>query len=108
MRRLLAFLFGLGVGILVVRILTKPEIDKLKRRINLLEGRVYELLTRYENDFNDIRGELGFLYRQIQDLQKTALTPETKQKVEELLSMLEQAYESMYVEKEPPTYVYIR
>lgn len=108
LRRLIEFLAVLGFGVFIGWVLTKPTIDKLKRRIKLLEDRVYEFQTRYETDLNAIREEYSFLYRQIQELRETALTPETKQKVEELVYILEQAYQSKEVEREPPTYVYIR
>ena len=107
LKRLIAFLIGLGVGAGVVWILTRPTIDELKRRIKLLEDRVYEFQTRYENDLNAIREEYSVLYRQIQELRRTALTPETKQKVEELFQILEQVYQSKQAEREHPIYVYV-
>jgi len=111
LKAIIALGLGIGIGVAigagVVWILTQPTIDELKRRIKLLENRVYEFQTRYENDLNAIREEHGLLYKQIQELRKTALAPEMKQKVEELFCTLEQAYQSKQVERKLPTYVYI-
>jgi len=112
LRTIIALGVGIGIGVAigagVVWVLTQPTIDELKRRIKLLEDRVYEFQTRYENDLNAIREEYGILSKQIQELRKTALTQETKQKVEELFLMLEQAYQSKQAEREPSIYAYIR
>ena len=95
---------GLTIGAGVVWALTQPTIDDLKRRIKLLEDRIYEFQTRYENDLNTIREEHTIICRQIQELRATALTPETKQKIEELFQILEQAYQSKQSERERPSY----
>jgi predicted RNase H-like nuclease (RuvC/YqgF family) len=98
---------GVAIGAEVVRILTQPIIDELKRRIKLLEDRIHEFQTRYENDLNAIKEEHTILYRQIQELRRTPLTPETKQKVEELFQMLEQVYQSKLTERGTQIYVYV-
>lgn len=102
---LIALGLGIGIGAGVVWILTQPTIDELKRRVKLLEDRVYEFQTRYENDLNTVREEHSVLYRQIQELRKTVLPPETKQKVEELFQILEQTYQSKQAKTELPLYV---
>jgi len=101
---ILAFLTGLGIGAGVVWVLTQPTIDDLKRRIKLLEDRIYEFQTRYETDLNAIKEEHSILYGQIHELRRTALAPETKQKVEELFQILEQTYQSKQSERERPSY----
>jgi predicted RNase H-like nuclease (RuvC/YqgF family) len=88
-----AGILGLVIGGGVVWTVTQPTIDDLKRRIKLLEDRICEFQTRYENDLNTIREEHTILYSQIQELRATALTSETKQKVEELFQILEQTYQ---------------
>lgn len=59
MKALIALGLGIGIGVAigtgVVWILTQPTIDELKRRVKLLEDRVYEFQTRYENDLNAVR-----------------------------------------------------
>lgn len=96
---------GIAIGAGVVWILTRPTIDELKRRIKLLEDRIYEYQTMYENDLNAIREEYSLLYKQIQELRKTALTPEMKQKVEGFFYTLEQAYQLKQAERKASTYV---
>lgn len=58
MKALIALGLGIGIGVAigtgVVWILTQPTIDELKRRVKLLEDRVYEFQTRYENDLNAV------------------------------------------------------
>jgi hypothetical protein len=102
----LAGLIGLVIGGGVVWAFTRPTIDELRKKVKLLEDRVYEFQTRYETDLNTIKAEHSILYGQIQELRKTALTSETKQKVEELFQILEQAYQSKQAEKQRPTYAY--
>lgn len=99
---------GIAIGAGVVWVLTQPTVNELRRKVKLLEDRIYEFQNRYESDLNTIREEHTFLYNQIQDLKKTALTPEMKQKVEELLFTLEQVYQLKEEVKEPPTYDYAR
>jgi|GEM_PF-5788737 len=98
---------GVAIGAGVVWVLAQPTIDELRRRVMLLEGRIYEFQTRYETDSNRIREEYSLLYNQIQDLKKTTLTLKMKQKVEELFYALEQAYPTAEEVKESPKYVYI-
>lgn len=90
MRRFIEFLIALGIGAGVVWFITRPRMEELKRKIRLLEERVYELHTRYEDDFNTITEEYNLLYNQIRELKKTALSPQLKNKVEKLLFELEQ------------------
>lgn len=109
LKALVALGLGIGIGVVVgagvVWILTQPAVDELKRRVKLLEDRVYEFQIRYENDLNAVREEYCILYRQIQELRKTALTLETKRKVEKLFQTLEQAYQSKRAKTELPLYV---
>lgn len=98
---------GLTIGAGVVWVLTQPTVNDLKRRIKLLEDRICEFQTRYEDDSNTIREEHTIICRQIQELRATALTPETRQKVEELFQILEQVYQSKQSERERSSYVYV-
>jgi predicted RNase H-like nuclease (RuvC/YqgF family) len=101
-------LLGIGalVGAGIVWFLTQPKIEEQKRKINLLESRVYEFQTRYESDLNAIREEHNILHKQIQELRASMLAPEMKRKVEELFFALEQAYQTKQTERKLPTYVY--
>lgn len=112
LKALIAVGVGIGIGVVigagVVWAITQPTIDELRKRTRLLEDRIYEFQTRYENDLNAIREEYGILCKQIQDLKKTVLAPEMKQKVEELFCALEQAYQSKEKVRESRRYAYIR
>jgi hypothetical protein len=89
----------------VAWVLTQPTVDELKRKVKLLEDRVYEFQTMYENDLNAVKEEYSILYRQIQEMRETVLPLETKRKVEELFQILEQAYQSKQTKTELPLYI---
>ncbi len=111
MSRWLAFLLGVGVtgGIAYVayKVFVEPAMEELKRRIKLLEDRICEFETTYNRDLNAIKEEHAILYKQIQELRKTALTLEMRQKVEELFCILAQAYQSKQTERGTQTCVYV-
>lgn len=97
-------IIGLSIGASAVWVLTRPKIDSLERKIDLLEDHINEFQTIHENDIKTLREEHIILNKQIQELWATALTPENKQKIEQLFQVLEQTYQTKQIEDVRPSW----